>query len=381
MLRLRVIVPTIAKERTMSPAASTAAAALNDLADKKIPEIHGQGLGLLQVAGTLDVRQFWPEGISDADTTSIKVQITDPTAFQFRAHPDAALKPTHVFSGAYVYGGPKAQPAIRGIDRDPHITVRLQGIDAPELHFQPPLKNGMDFRQILGETCTVKLKEHLQFLLHDQATLPCLVVTAVNSPDEVFDMYGRFIGDILVRQGHTTININHWLVQHGWAFPSYYVSMTPGEIDAIQHLTIAGKQVHDGVYGHLTQDIADINWSLGFRHPSHHPLASAEPSGKNVLMPKLFRRLATWSVQCRNGYAQDFATFVREQQKGHKECHLLADWLKNGDKAAMHGLDDFIKSGHASNGHFTAVPDQLIFAEAPSHLYDSPHGGHLITHW
>jgi len=53
--------------------------------------------GLLEVSGTIDLDQFWPIGESDAD--AVKVLVSGPDAFQFRAHPDLPAKVTHAFEG------------------------------------------------------------------------------------------------------------------------------------------------------------------------------------------------------------------------------------------------------------------------------------------
>src|SRR5262249_27169011 len=120
--------------------------------------------GLLEVSGTIDLNQFWPVGESDADTTKIIVQAE---AFRFRPHPGSALQVTHAFDDAMVRGSAGSKPAV---DTKGRVTIRLQGIDAPELHYRPrfPTKltgaksaafksvNG-NFRQPYGETATVHL--------------------------------------------------------------------------------------------------------------------------------------------------------------------------------------------------------------------------------
>src|SRR5262245_6346608 len=119
--------------------------------------------GLLEVTGTIDLNQFWPMGTSDADTTKILVQVGQD-AFRFRAFPTAPWKVTHVFDDAIVVGQSE-KPAI---DTRGRVTVRLQGIDAPELHYRPLaalrrndqtdeqhelyLKWNLEYRQRLGET-------------------------------------------------------------------------------------------------------------------------------------------------------------------------------------------------------------------------------------
>ena len=86
--------------------------------------------GRLEVRGTVDLTQFWPTGSSDADTTKILVS-TQPGAFRFRPRPGAQFQTTNVFDGATVRGRVN-KPAI---DNQGRITIRLQGLDAPELHY------------------------------------------------------------------------------------------------------------------------------------------------------------------------------------------------------------------------------------------------------
>ena len=87
--------------------------------------------GLLEVRGTIDLGQFWPSGRSDADTTTVVLKLA-PDAIRFRKSDAAPFRATHVFDDAIVKGRQR-KPAIK----NGHVTIRLQGIDAPELHFQP----------------------------------------------------------------------------------------------------------------------------------------------------------------------------------------------------------------------------------------------------
>src|SRR5207302_11024008 len=88
-------------------------------------------MGLLRVKGTIDTGQFWPKGTSDADTAVILAGVD---AFHFQATPGGPFKTTHAFEGALVHG---RQGAKAPIDNQGRVRVRLQGIDAPELHYQP----------------------------------------------------------------------------------------------------------------------------------------------------------------------------------------------------------------------------------------------------
>src|SRR5207247_9920165 len=135
-----------------------------------------------------------------------------------------------VFQGASAVG--RGKTAV--IDNKNRAVVRFQGIDAPELHFPPHER-----RQHFGELATNKLQLFLHTFQRDP--LPCRVVTEVSSPNEVFDTFGRFIGDILVTHGGQEVNLNHWLAAEGWAFPSLYNSMSIAEINAVIQLSEAAR--------------------------------------------------------------------------------------------------------------------------------------------
>jgi endonuclease YncB( thermonuclease family) len=116
--------------------------------------------GLLLIDGTVDVSQFWPHGESDADT--VKLTIVKPqTAFRFRSSPGAVPAVTHAFDNAGMFESVKGKKTFKALIRNSAIRLRLQGIDAPELHFQPRVKGSANFRQFQGETCTVALGNQL----------------------------------------------------------------------------------------------------------------------------------------------------------------------------------------------------------------------------
>ena len=212
--------------------------------------------GLLEVNGTIEVIQFWPEGRSDADTAKIVVTIA-PDSVRFRENKARPFRVTHFLDGATV-GIPvngKRKPAVNAKGQ---LTIRLQGIDAPELHFQPSALEASEFpgldqagfaavkkqyhdakvvhpyRQLLGATTTKALHDFLASA--GSSTLPCRVFTQVDLPNEVFDKYGRMVADIEVTIGGNTVSINEWAVQTGSAFPAFYSSMSDTEITTLRGL-------------------------------------------------------------------------------------------------------------------------------------------------
>src|SRR5438093_13575570 len=122
------------------------------------------------------------------------------------------------------------------------VTVRLNRGHATELHYQPsPLapteKKGLNaakrdayhsvthsYRQFLGATATKALRDFLATT--GKPALDCQVFTQVDKPGDVFDTYGRLVGDIEATIGGKLVNINQWLVEQGWAVPTFDSSMT-----------------------------------------------------------------------------------------------------------------------------------------------------------
>jgi endonuclease YncB( thermonuclease family) len=76
----------------------------------------------------------------------------------------------------------------------------------------------------------------------------CEVRTQVDEPSDVFDTFGRFIGDIVVTVGGQEQDANQWLAANGWAFPSFYSSMTKEEIDTFTQLSEKARASKIGIY-------------------------------------------------------------------------------------------------------------------------------------
>jgi len=324
--------------------------------------------GLLRVSGTIDLSQFWPTESSDADTSKIKVDVTG-SPFEFRPQPGAAFQVTNAFTNATVRGSVE-KPAI---DKNNRITVRLQGIDAPELHYRPKallgpkkrnksqndlyLQWNLEYRQYLAETATIALTALLQGA--GQNPLPCRVESKVDEPNEVFDTYARFVGDIIVTMGGQDQNINHWLLKQGWAFPAFYASMSSDEITELTGYSDTAYQTSAGVWGSLDDYAAALDWNLVYRGKGAAPNPNADKGG--VLVPKLFRRLSAWAVNKRAGMASGtFLTYL----KAHPDvCYLTEDFLVQGPTASPpHKLDEFVEA----DGFFNVWPEQIIFHEKPS---------------
>src|SRR5215510_10871832 len=121
-------------------------------------------MGTLIVSGVLQADQFWPKGRSDADTVSITIENEHSFVFVDDA---GERQPTKAFEDAEVIGSHGRSPVIKKSETsgERKVTIRMQGIDAPELHFQPfvPGAGGTGhlhpFRQSLGESSANALHE------------------------------------------------------------------------------------------------------------------------------------------------------------------------------------------------------------------------------
>lgn len=332
-------------------------------------------VGLLEVEGTIDVKQFWPEGRSDADTTKVVVNVA-PDAIRFRKNDALPFQPTRVFEGAKVKGRTNTAPIKNG-----KLTIRLQGIDAPELHYQPsPLssaeKKGLtdakkqayhevthSYRQFLGATASQALHDFLAG--SGEPTLPCRVFTHVDAPNEVFDTYGRLVGDIEVTVGDRTVDINHWLVEQGFAYPTFYSSMNEDEIKAFLALTKTARTKKLPVWKHLARTIGAFDFDL--REPKAGETAVLATDKGPVILPKLYRRYTNWSARKKAKVtSQNFQKFLGEGSGGKPDtCYEINDFLTNGvHSATPRNFAEFVEGGKT----IKFQPDGLVFGEAPSTL-------------
>jgi endonuclease YncB( thermonuclease family) len=325
--------------------------------------------GFLEVRGRIAIEQFWPEGESDADTTKIHVEVGEDS-FRFKEHPGAEFHNTHAFDRARVRGR-VTKPIINQKSR---ITIRLQGVDAPELHYMPQAANKKNeqtakqrklflewnhkYRQHFAEAATVALKTLLE--TEGEAALTCRVLTVVDEPNDAIDTYGRLVGDIEVKIGGELTNLNQWLTKNGWTIPAFYNSMSADEIRTLLELGEQARSKKRGFWPELSSKIGTFDFDLRYRRSA--PAAEPDDSGP-ILMPKLFRRQTTWTVNKKAGMV--IGTFKQYLQKKTDNYYLIDDFLEQGVTAALsQNLGNII----GPRGILLRRPQDLVFSEEGAKL-------------
>jgi len=265
-------------------------------------------MGLLIINGTLRAKQFWPEARSDADTVTVNLVPQAKKPFVY-VNDAGKRTTTHAFDNAAIVGkfGPSLVVKQNKNSAVRKVTVRLQGVDAPELHYQPtvPGTKGKGlihpFRQSLGETCADALHDFVETF--GQAEIPCLVTTVVSRPNDVCDVFGRVVGNLVLVMGGSRIDVNQWLLREGWAMPGLYNSMSSAEIATVLADHATAKQDKRGLFSKniVTSKLASFDPKQVERKgwPSFSPFSDKGP----VNFPKFFRRQAEHHVRIANSEA------------------------------------------------------------------------------
>jgi endonuclease YncB( thermonuclease family) len=325
---------------------------------------------MLKVRGTIAIAQFWPEGSADADATKIQVAVEEDS-FSF-SEDGRSFRVTHVFDDARVVGKTRG-PVIR----NGHITVRLQGVDAPELHYRAaglPRSDEIseqvrrrfndlnkERRQHWAESATLALERKLTNFGRD--TIDCEVISLVDHPHELVDTYGRVVANIRVGSNFD-LDINTWLAEEAWVVPTFYSSMTREEIDGLLEAMRKGQR-KGRVVGAVCGDTTRFDKDLLYR-PHGPPQSDSGP----LLMPKLFRRQVAYQMQRQAGVVRGaFKSFLA---RSPDPCFELEHFLEMTlHSAPEKKLDQFMQGTR-----FTRAPHELVFKEKFSSVVD-PQGRRL----
>lgn len=348
-------------------------------------------MGSLRIKGTIDLIQFWPIGSSDADTTKIKL-IVNENSFVYKKEGATKYLPISVFWDA-VSKGQVSKEVVTTSKKtgEKTITVRLQGVDTPELHYHAaPLslsgdvtdakrklfnEINKDRRQYFAETATVALAKQLEQFANNNGIINAVFETNVDEPGDSVDTYGRFVGNIRVGGDH---DINTWLVENGWGHPAFYTSMVKKEIETILDVWKKGKKKPNRPGAFVSKNANDFDMNLMYRKPKKNEeidFTMGEDKGK-VLMPKIYRRQLSWLVAKKAKVITAATTFKAYLKKKPDQLVLLNDFLINDlNSAKVLGLDEFI----SADNKVLKNPEEFVFKEKPGILVNSR--GEKITKW
>lgn len=267
--------------------------------------------GRLRARGSLKLAQFWPDGKSDADTANLTISLDLKPAFVYRPS-KGTERATKAFNDAHYDDNGTLKP-ILGKNSD-KLRVRLQGIDAPELHYLPRAKGARNFRQCLAESAVFALRKMLLDMAAGEKELRADAITFVGAPNETFDRYGRFVGNVTVYADGFAVDINHWLLEHGWAVPGLYNSMTRTELTVARTLSAAAAAQNIGLYksNYYKEKLIGFEWDLIERHGVDADSFTLYDDKGDVMNPKFFRRQALFETR----------------EKSNPTGTTFADWLK-----------------------------------------------------
>src|SRR5215203_489303 len=304
-------------------------------------------MATLMIDGTLDLSQFWPQGGSDADTTKIVIDISGiPSPIHYQQFPNGPIVATRVYDSALVRPFGANQPVIK----NGKLTVRLQGLDAPELHVQPGSLARMKwlgkalgslagtgqikkYRQAQAETAVVRLAAFLSSI--GPSPLPCRFISNVDheqGPADALDKYGRFVGNVFVRPGSTRpIDVNLWILKQGLALVALYNSMTRGEIAACIRAGSIGGNAAGGIGRFVTKTVGTFNDKRLYRKKGS--ILEHERS-ERFIHPKLYRRQCTWwAYKKAKRFTSGFDTFLGLSKDD--VFFETADFLNSGPLSAV----------------------------------------------
>jgi endonuclease YncB( thermonuclease family) len=339
-----------------------------------------QPKGLLTVVGSLDISQFWPatKGNASSDADTVHLKVNPNSSFVFAPSPGATPKPTTKYIGAYVFDHGKKNV----ITSKSEIKIRLQGIDAPELHYpvittwHPSKKGkyGNDFRQPFGAGAANALHQYLQGSVGPggSTVIYATFVTHVDHPGDAIDSHGRFVGDIIVGTS-TGKSINTWLVENGWAYPLLYDSMTATEVQTIVNAWKTGRTIAARAGKAFEKALQPFD-------PLKNVNNATLPDGGKVNFPKIFRRQATfWAEVAGPLTPQEFVKLLNKGLSGKPDTAYPLDYfLSHIDKLDPKKRVTLV-SKIGPQGQALFKPEDLVFREDPSTLLDA--SGKKVTSW
>lgn len=351
-------------------------------------------MGLLKIVGTIRVDQFWPRGRSEADASKIKITVTNDS-FSFAESERDVYKPVALFADA---GIDYARKKSKVIKRSNQIICRLRGVDAPELNYAPfgptpqkhptkragfsPLQyqnlidviNNACYRQPWAETSVAKLADYIANSGKGNE-IPCVFLAHAQTPQDVCDCYGRFVGDVYIVVKKKEVSLNMWLLENGWAFPALYTDMDTHAVQSFLDAAKKGKEKKGGVYSYYRKFFGRFEDVAGYRIPAGKTLSVPDvpPAQGYLMLPKIFRVWCRYNIFLQAGIQPgSFTDFLNVSTTGF---YYTGDFLNPGATI----MPPTLLSAITTRNRFDAQPEDIVFVKRPSALLDK--NGNPITEW
>lgn len=272
------------------------------------------------------------------------------------------------------------------------MALRLQGVDAPELHYKA-------VPAILLEKMNTKQRtrwrdwEEVEFRQHGSVHATLLVAGAlrlfessedideirvhahsrVSSPGDLFDVYGRFVSDVLVGPPENGTSVNDWMLSQGLALPAFYNSMQPEEIrSALAHFS-AGSAMELGVMPSYEDRVLPFDNCLRLPPNNRGQVKASDAVGGRFFDPKLYRRQVHYWVNLHAGILNRGTSF-RQYLSTIRESWIPLDrFLAGAGEEAALPLSEMINA----RGHIVHPTWKAVFVERTATLKDRE--GRVIT--
>jgi len=353
--------------------------------------------GLLTIDGVIRPNQFWPEGKADGDTVKITL-LKGTKPFRFRKKPTGTASTVTLYDKARshdskTFSEKYSKNVVHDVPGKPnagtrYVTIRMQGIDAPELHYKiydgrqiiklQDRKANIEYYQPLSASAATVIRRLIEAVGTDDE-LPCQFRTRIDKPDQAIDKYGRFVGDIFIKVGGVDVNVNNAMLEQGLALPAFYETMRREEVtEKIAASTLGGK-VPNRLGKHYRNKVGTLNKALKFENLTKAANKNGFKVGSDkghVILPKLFRRLVTFTI-LKDGKAQPKppATYRQylAQDSSLDEILLTKEFLKGGRRRPRSFLTYF------KNDKLLLQPGEFVLRDAPSYLFTEK--GTPISKW
>lgn len=263
----------------------------------------------LIVDGTVFIKQFWPSGNSDADTVQLTIE-KSPNKENFKF---VTGKKEAFYKDFYDTPGTNDKPYIKyeGQVRQ-YISVRVDGIDATELHYKffdtttldPKILNSKfvelnkpNYRQSFSKKATYFLTKLLEKYADPKTnSVKARYEFDCKKPTDAIDKYGRFVGKVLIQneKGEYKINIAEELLKQGLVFPTFYCGHTKSFMNRTMKLWEDSKK--DVLICHINTSFRKDMLKFDYALQEYDNTVFGCNDNNYVNLPKFYRRWTLYNI-------------------------------------------------------------------------------------